>query len=178
MIKKRRYGLFFLFGAVLYAQSEIHLPVSFHAQFKQTITNDKKKVITYQGELDFSTPDHFKWRYTSPTKKEVCTDGERLQVVDHDLEQVSVYAIDKGLDLPAILKSAKMHQKSVYVAAYKGTNYTIQVSAQQELSRIAYKDNLDNTVLIVFSQVRYKNKKIEETRMQCGYPEFYDQVGN
>jgi len=181
LIKKLRYLLFFLCGALLFGQSIVNppvtLPVSFQAHFKQTITNDQKKQIIYRGKIDFSSPNHFKWRYSIPTKKEVCTDGAKLQVVDHDLEQVSTYMIDKGLDLPAILKSAKLHRKSVYVAKYQGKSYTIQVNSRQELSRIAYKDDLDNTVLIVFSKMRYGKKKIPGTQMRCRYPDAYDRIG-
>jgi outer membrane lipoprotein carrier protein len=170
-----------LCGALLSAQSTVNppvtLPVSFKAHFKQTITNDQKKQIIYLGKIDFSTPNHFKWRYSTPTKKEVCTDGVKLRVVDHDLEQVSTYMIDKGLDLPAILESAKPHRKSVYVARYQDKSYTIQVNNRQELSRIAYKDDLDNTVLIVFSKMRYSAKKIPVTQMRCSYPDAYDRIG-
>jgi len=155
----------------------VTLPVSFKAHFKQTITNDQKKQIIYWGKIYFSTPNHFKWYYSAPTIKEVCTDGVKLRVVDHDLEQVSNYMIDKGLDLPAILKSAKPHRKSVYVAKYQGKSYTIQVNSRQELSRIAYKDDLDNTVLIVFSKMRYGTKKIPSTQMRCSYPDAYDRIG-
>ena len=181
MIKNLRHILFFLCGALLSAQSTVNppvtLPVSFKAHFKQTITNDQKKQIIYRGKIDFSTPNHFKWRYSTPTKKEVCTDGVKLRVVDHDLEQVSTYMIDKGLDLPAILESAKPHRKSVYVAKYQDKSYTIQVNNRQELSRIAYKDDLDNTVLIVFSKMRYSAKKIPVTQMRCSYPNAYDRIG-
>ena len=181
MIKKLRYLLFFLCGVLLSAQSTVNppvtLPVSFKAHFKQTTTNDQKKQIIYWGKIYFSTPNHFKWYYSAPTIKEVCTDGVKLRVVDHDLEQVSNYMIDKGLDLPAILKSAKPHRKSVYVAKYQGKSYTIQVNSRQELSRIAYKDDLDNTVLIVFSKMRYGTKKIPSTQMRCSYPDAYDRIG-
>lgn len=181
MIKNLLFLLFFLCGTILFAQSAVSppvtLPVSFQAHFKQTITNDQKKQIIYQGKIDFSTPNHFKWRYTTPTKKEVCTDGVKLMVVDHDLEQVSTYRVDKGLDLPAILKSAKLHRKSVYVAKYQGKSYTIQVNSRQELSRIAYMDDLDNTVLIIFSRMRYGKKKLPGAQLRCNYPDSYDRIG-
>lgn len=185
MIKNLLFLFFFACGTILFAQSAVSqpvgssviLPVSFQAYFKQTITSDQKKKIIYQGRIDFSTPNHFKWRYSAPTKKEVCTDGVKLRVVDHDLEQVSIYMMDKGLDLPAILKSAKPHQKSIYIAKYQGKSYTIQVNSRQELSRIAYKDDLDNIVLIVFSRIRYGKKKIPTAKMKCNYPGTYDRIG-
>ncbi|MEA3418856.1 MAG: LolA-like outer membrane lipoprotein chaperone [Campylobacterota bacterium] len=176
MIKGLKYLLFLLLGTALCAQSEVTLPDSFHAEFKQTITSEQKKQIAYEGKISFSAPNYFKWSYTSPTKKEVCTDGKELLVVDHDLEQVSAYLIDKGLDLPEILKKAKLHRKSVYIANYKGKNYTIQVNSRGELSRVAYIDDLDNTVLIVFSKMKYGKKKIPESKLKCRYPDSYDQI--
>lgn len=177
MTKKLGYILSILYGTLLAAQSAITLPPSFHAEFSQTITNDQKKQIVYRGKIDFSSPDRFKWRYTAPTRKEVCTDSKELLVVDHDLEQVSSYIIDKGLDLPAILKSAKPHRKSVYIARYQERYYTIQVNSRQELSRIAYKDDLDNNVLIIFSRMKYGKRSIPAAQMKCNYPESYDRIG-
>ncbi len=176
-IKKRQFIGFVLCSSVLFAQSIISLPASFHADFRQTITSEQKKQIVYQGKIDFSSPDRFKWRYTVPTKKEVCVDSKKLLVVDHDLEQVSSYIIDKALNLSAILKGAKLHRKSVYIAKYRDKYYTIQVNSRQELSRIAYRDDLDNNVLIVFSRMKYGKKEIPADQMKCDYPERYDWVG-
>jgi outer membrane lipoprotein carrier protein len=160
-----------LFGAT------ITLPENFQADFTQKITNAKKKSINYSGKVRFSNKTLLKWEYLEPTKKEVCTNGTELLVVDHDLEQVSRYLMDKGLDLPAILKSAKPHRKSVYIAKYRDRYYTIQVNNRQELSRIAYKDDLDNNVLIIFSKMKYGKKAIPAVQMKCNYPESYDRIG-
>lgn len=176
MIKRFKILLFLLSGTILFAQNAITLPNSFQANFRQTITNEHKKQISYQGKISFSTPNYFKWSYTSPTKKEVCTDGRELLVVDHDLEQVSAYLINKGLNLPEIVKKAKLHRKSVYIAKYEGKNYTIQVNSRGELSRVAYIDDLDNTVLIVFSKMKYSKSRMKASKLKCGYPDTYDQI--
>jgi len=92
----------------IYAFSaSITLPENFQAKFTQKITNPKKKVINYSGKVSFSDKVLLKWEYVKPTKKEVCTNGHDLRVVDHDLEQVSNYRINKGFDLSKILKKAK-----------------------------------------------------------------------
>ena len=57
-----------LLNTVLFAN--IKLPENFKADFTQTITNTKKKVIEYQGNVHFSDERLFKWSYTEPTKKE------------------------------------------------------------------------------------------------------------
>lgn len=175
MIKK----IFFIaiaLGVVLSAKDSITLPTSFKANFKQTITSDSKKQIKYSGKLAFSKPNHFKWSYTSPTQKEVCTDGTELLVVDHDLEQVSAYFIDNNFDLIEILKKAKRYDKQRFVAKHKDTNYTMGVNKKGQLYSVVYKDDLDNSVVIVFSKIRYSNKKIKSSSLKCNYPANYDQI--
>lgn len=160
----------------LYAQSSLVLPKSFQAKFEQHITSDKKNKISYVGTIKYSLQ-RFKWSYKIPTKKDVCSSGKELIVVDHGLEQVSRYIVDDGLDLHAIMQQAKLHRKSVYIASYKGTNYTIQIDKQKRLSRIAYRDNLDNNVLIIFEKMRYSNKEISRKNLVCKIPQTYDQIG-
>ncbi len=178
MVKK----LFYLFwilisGVVLCAEDAILLPASFEASFTQTLTSDANKTIRYQGEVKYSTPDHFRWHYDTPTKKDVCSDARKIEIINHDLEQVSTYIVDKGLNLPVIVQNAKPYRKTVYIAKYKGVSYTIQVNNKGELSRIAYRDELDNNVLIILTQMKYSSQKIDDAKLQCSYPETYDMVG-
>ena len=156
--------------------SNISLPKSFNAKFKQTVTTDKRKKIIYNGNLLFSSPNSFKWEYKSPTEKEVCTDGVELLVVDHDLEQVSAYIIDKGLDLNKILQKAKPHHDRVYVAKYNNRNYTIALDNKDRLYSIAYRDDLDNIVSILFLNMQYNAKKITSSKLKCNYSANYDYI--
>jgi outer membrane lipoprotein carrier protein len=156
--------------------SDIKLPDNFSADFTQMITNTKKKVINYSGKVRFSESKLFKWSYLEPTKKEVCTDGSELLVVDHDLEQVSAYYIAKGLDIAKVLTKAKLHSKNIYVAEYEGKKYTIQLDETQKLHSIAYYDELDNKVQIVFASMKYGKGKLASKEMMCDYPVAYDMI--
>lgn len=156
--------------------SDIKLPDNFSADFTQIITNTKKKVIHYSGEVRFSDAKLFKWSYLEPTKKEVCTDGSELLVVDHDLEQVSAYYINKGVDIAKVLSKAKLHSKNIYVAEYNSKKYTIQLDDTQKLHSIAYYDELDNKVQIVFKEIVYGKGKLTDKEMQCNYPLEYDVI--
>ena len=166
--------LLLLASSLLFA--DIQLPENFKANFIQKITNTKKKIIRYSGKVQFSDEKRFKWSYVKPTKKEVCTDGFELMVVDHDLEQVSIYRITKGLDIAKVLKKATLHSKNVYVAQYKNITYTIQVDAKQKLHSIAYFDDLDNKVQIVFKHMKYGKGKLSAEKMKCNYPRSYDRI--
>lgn len=172
--RMKQLSLFILLHTLLFAQ--IQLPKSFSADFTQMITNSKKKVIHYSGKVYFSDSKDFKWSYLEPTKKEVCTDGVELLVVDHDLEQVSAYYITKGLDIVKVLKKATPHSKNIYVADYDGKKYTIQLDESQELHSIAYYDDLDNKVQILFKEMNYTDKNLPTEVMQCNYPIDYDVI--
>ena len=156
--------------------ASITLPENFQAKFTQKITNPKKKVINYSGKVSFSDKSLLKWEYVKPTKKEVCTNGYDLVVVDHDLEQVSNYRINKGFDLSTILKKAKAvkDRKTVYLAKYEGKSYTLQTDTKGRLIRVVYFDDLENTVLIIFTEMKYGKGKLKASSMKCNYPKSYD----
>lgn len=166
--------LLFTLSTVLF--SNLALPENFQADFEQRITNTKNRVITYEGNVLFSDKKFFKWSYVSPTKKEVCTDGSELLVVDHDLEQVSFYYITKGLDISKIVEQSKEHRKDIYVAQYEGKTYTLQLDSKQRLHSMAYYDELDNKVQIIFKNIKYGKGKLAREKMQCNYPYEYDKI--
>lgn len=168
-----------LFGVILLSTllfSDIKLPENFSADFTQMITNTKKKVIHYSGTVRFTDAKLFKWSYLEPTKKEVCTDGKELIVVDHDLEQVSAYYISKSLDIAKVLGKAKLYSKNICVAAFDGTKYTIQLDSAQKLQSITYFDELDNKVQIVFKDMHYGKGNLPSKEMNCNYPVDYDVI--
>jgi len=158
------------------AFSNLALPDNFKADFEQRITNTKKRVIQYEGSVLFSDHTFFKWTYVSPTKKEVCTDGSELLVVDHDLEQVSFYYITKGLDIAKIVEESREHSKNIYVAVYEGKTYTLKVDSAKRLHSMAYYDALDNKVQIIFKNIKYGKGKLASEKMQCNYPDDYDRI--
>ncbi|CAA6812130.1 MAG: Outer membrane lipoprotein carrier protein LolA [uncultured Sulfurovum sp.] len=167
----------------------ITLPQNFETSFSQTITNDQGKVINYAGSVLFKSQEQhflnameeetvysrnlFKWSYTLPSQKEVCTDGTQLIVVDHDLEQVSNYMVDNGINLNEILKIAEKTSSKDYKAFYKDTEYFIQLDAKEQLEEITYVDSLDNKVKIVFTVMQY-NTRIEDSSLECKIPDMYD----
>ena len=170
--------------------AEITLPNNFQSGFKQSITNEQGKVIKYDGKVIFNKiiesfldntgtsqsyiKSLFKWNYTSPTRKEVCTDGTQLVVIDHDLEQVSNFMVDEGIDLEGILKVAQKITNVDYKATYKETEYIITVDNNEQLSKIVYVDNLDNGVKIIFNNMNYNSASFDVKQLECKSPKEYD----
>jgi outer membrane lipoprotein carrier protein len=155
----------------------ITLPDHFKAEFKQTITNPKGKRIDYSGTIRFSAPSLMKWAYRKPTRKEVCTDGKALTVVDHDLEEATRYRMDRGFNFNAIVKEAKHHRDHIYVAHYLGHSYTIQTDRKERIQSVAYYDDLDNKVQIIFLNIKYGKGALPYRKMVCSIPKAYDILG-
>ncbi len=170
----------------------INLPDNFEGNFKQTITNDKGKVIKYSGKVYFKADRErflnefnqsivlssklFKWIYSSPTKKDVCSDGSQIIIIDHDLEQISKYLIDDGLDLEKVLNVAEKISSKDYKAVYKNTEYLITIDRNNHLSKIFYVDNLDNKVKIIFLNMKYNNPNFNSVNLECPENPNYDVI--
>ncbi len=152
----------------------LKMPIAFESQFVQEIVSPSKKKITYTGKVKYSKRSLLKWQYTSPTKKEVCTDGKELVIVDHDLEQISFYTINKGFNLPAVLESAQKQKNGSFTAVYQKKNYYINLNAKGELASIVYNDDLDNLVSIRFNSMKYVNAPFPNNTMKCILPQAYD----
>ncbi|HGZ71345.1 MAG TPA: hypothetical protein ENK87_01650 [Nitratifractor sp.] len=159
----------------LFAQG-INVPVSFDGSFSQQIKNSKGKVLKYRGKVYFNAPSETKWIYRYPTKKEVCSSGKNLAVIDHDLEQVSYYKINNGFNLSRVLHNAKLYKGRTYTTKYQNTLYTIILNSKGEIEQIAYKDNLDNIVNIIFTKIHYKNRPISGSKFICARPKGYDTI--
>lgn len=180
----KRVALGFLAFSLFASASSIEVPTAFKTSFRQKITNPDKKVIEYRGKLLLNSTGDLKWSYTSPTKKEVCSSNQNFVVVDHDLEQVSFYTLDKSLDLPEILRNARPQKAAgsnaadytnkLYVANIDGKNYTIGLDSRGRIDQIAYKDDMDNIVNIHFENMKYLSKSYSGSKMECKYPSSYD----
>jgi len=171
--------------------ADITLPQNFKTDFHQIITNEKGNVIHYTGRVVFKnleqilanpmgeatnyTRSLFKWSYETPTQKEVCTDGIQLIVVDHDLEQVSNYLIDEGVNLEEVLKVAQKISEQDYTATYKEIEYLITLDQNKALKQIVYVDNLDNRVKIIFENMNY-NTTVNDETLACNAPAEYDVI--
>ncbi len=167
--------LLILLGSITFANaSSLQLPTAFTSLFSQTITTPSKKTIQYNGVVNYNSPSLLKWSYISPTKKEVCTDSKIVLVVDHHLEQVSMFKITKGFNLPAVIKSAKSVGKNEFIASHDNQKFHIRTVNNRQLSQISYIDELDNKVEVNFNNTKYLQSPISNTKLKCNYPSTYD----
>jgi outer membrane lipoprotein carrier protein len=145
---------------------------SFNAKFIQTIIDDNGKKIIYHGELWADKPQNALWVYQKPIQKSVYINGQKITVIEPQIEQVTIRSLDDEIDFLQIIQKAKKIDDSRYTATVKGQSYSV-VFKNDLLSSISYKDGFDNSVAIVFSNP-IQNKPIESARFKPVIPENFD----
>jgi len=166
--------ILFILTTLLLSGGELSIPQSFTADFVQSVTNTKGKRIDYKGRV-FYGDKRAKWIYSSPTQKEICRNGSNIIIVDHDLEQVNFLKIGKQWSLATILSGAKPYKKNIYTTVYDGKVYTVRKQkSNNKIDSVAYFDDLDNKVQILFKRVRYKSGQISKKNVYYKIPRGYD----
>ncbi len=145
---------------------------SFEADFSQTITDDKNKVLTYSGHITATKPQYAKWNYTSPVKKDVYLNEFKVTIVEPEIEQVIIKRIESNFDFFNMISNAKKVKDNVYVANYKKSTFTITKSNDLIYS-ISYIDEFENNVKIIFNK-QQQNHKLEKRVFMPHFPLYYD----
>jgi len=168
--------LFLLLLAVLPLMSSPKELTSFYAIFTQTITDEHKKKLIYNGELWASKPQNALWKYTKPLQKSVYISSNKLILIEPSLEQATIRTLDNDIDFLEILKKSKPLTPTRYTATITGQTYFIDFT-NNTLESISYTDGYDNSVVIRFSN-QVQNKPIEASRFKAVIPADFDVIRN
>ena len=149
------------------------VPEQIRADFNQTVRNtENNQTLFYTGRLAMKLPDRAKWIYKTPIPKTICLSRERAWVIEPELEQATLYRLDRSIPILAILKKAEKVGENLYRALYNGEEYTIRVDAKQRLRSVEYTDDLNNRVVLRFEAV--DTSPFDDSLLRCDIPEDYD----
>ncbi len=154
----RKITLLVLFFTTVFAKIEIS---SFESNFKQIIKEEAGKTIEYFGRLYFKKPLKVLWRYEKPIKKDIYIVGNKVVVIEPELEQITISHLEKTKNIIDILKKAKKIGDKKYKAIYYNQTYYIFFDKNNHLKKITFKDKVDNKVEIIFYNTK-QNIKIED----------------
>jgi len=160
IFKKSRINMKFLAISLLLMSSliaSISNINSFEADFTQTITDDKSKVLSYNGHVSAVKPQVALWSYTTPVNKNVYINTYEVTIVEPEIEQVIVKRLESNFSFFNMIKNAKKIDKNTYEAFYKSSKFII-VMENESIKSISYVDEFENNVKIVF-----KNQKTNKT---------------
>ncbi|MEA3228286.1 MAG: LolA-like outer membrane lipoprotein chaperone, partial [Campylobacterota bacterium] len=87
---------------------------SFQADFLQTVTDDKNKVLTYDGNISASKPQNALWNYKNPVNKSVYINSDSVTIVEPEIEQVIIKKLESSFNFFNMLKNSKKIKKDTY----------------------------------------------------------------
>ena len=121
---------------------------SFSSDFTQRVRS-LNSTITYRGNFIITQKEAF-WNYATPAKKQIFINGTQVVILEPELAQATYTSLSDTPNLSQIFKTAKKISATKYEAKYQKTTYTIGIT-NNEVKTIAYKDELDNDVLITLN---------------------------
>jgi len=168
---------------------------SMQAQFTQTVTDDKGKVLqTSQGTLAVRRTNHLRWETTAPFAYLIVTDGKVLWRFDRDLEQATKQAFKGELaDTPALIfsgDSARLRNNYTVTWEQGSAGDRFQLVPKQKnalfhslslyfsgntVSELVLQDNLDQRTDIRFDNVA-SNPNLADSLFQFVPPAGVDVV--
>lgn len=145
---------------------------TFQADFTQSIINNSGKEIRYSGQLYAKKPSSIFWHYSDPIEKKVYLIRSSVTIIENDLEQAILSTMDKEMNILNLLKNAQKIAPNLYITTLNHIDYSIFLRDNQ-LSKISYKDEIDNKVTVYFENIQ-QNKPLNETLFQFQIPEHFD----
>lgn len=145
---------------------------TFDANFEQKIINPSQKEILYKGHLLIKEPHYILWQYKEPVIKNVYIINSFAIIDEPELEQAIFSRLQNEIDILELIKTAKKIDENRYLAKIYDVDYTL-TTKDNKIEKIEYKDALENSVIIVFSNV-IQNKEIDDEIFKFLPPEHYD----
>jgi len=149
----------FIFNSTLSANTFKHLK-TFEASFTQTIINPSGNEVKYNGLLHIQEPDKIKWQYKNPIEKFVYVKKNSVTIIEPELEQAIITKIDQEINILNLLKNAKKISTNNYLSLFNNVEYSLTLD-NKKLKKITYKDEIENNVIITFTNIQ-QNHKIEK----------------
>ena len=145
---------------------------TFDANFQQKIINPSKKEILYKGHLFIKEPNYILWQYKEPVIKNVYIINNFAIIDEPELEQAIFSRLQDEIDILELIKTAKKIDENRYLAKIYDVNYTL-TTKDNKIQKIEYKDALENSVIISFTNV-VQNEEIDDEIFKFLPPEHYD----
>ncbi len=171
--------------------------VTFKADFEQTITDQKGRVLEQaQGQFMLERPGRFRWDYQQPYPQHIIADGEHIWFYDVDLEQVTVKSQKEALtSTPASLLSGELLPEEKYhvndLPAKDGLVWVELIPKESEsnfqtvilafegnnLKQMLMKDSFEQQTKLVFRRAA-ENIAFSDDEFNFTPPEGVDVVGD
>ena len=144
------------------------------SEFTQKVTNDQNKTIVYEGKFYATKENKALWVYEKPVAKKIYFNQSKVLIVEPELEQVIVTSLQNTPNIAQLLQEAKEVSPNKYTTRFADVTYTI-LANNHMVEKILYKDKLENSVEILFSN-QSTNLFLDDELFKAEIPKGYDVV--
>jgi len=168
------------FGIINSLLFGIEIPENYKCEYNQKIIDENNKTIQYKGLLYYKNKKNIKWKYIEPVYKDIIIKGNKIFIIEPDLEQVIIRKNDPFLkkNIFSLLKDIKkdMIKDNKYTNNINDIKYNIYFNKKYIPIKIEYIDTMGNKVEINFFNPKY-NIDIEN-EFKFLIPNNYDIITN
>ncbi len=152
--------VFFL--AFMEAKDSLENIKSMQAEFKQQVKGERGAIpVVYEGIM-YAMDNKIRWHYNKPLNKDVYLEDNVAYIYEPQLNQVTIGSLKENVDFIKILKRVKKikGKADLYETTIDNVKYVLSMRDNKPYT-LSYKDELDNQVVILFSNVEM-NKYINQ----------------
>ncbi len=142
--------------------------------FKQIVKNKSGNEAIYKGTLKIKGNDKILWSYQTPVIKNVYINKNNVIIDEPELEQAITSSLNDELNMVKIINNSKKVSANTYENTLEDTKYRIIIE-NNVLKSVSYKDELDNKVLIFFTNFQ-KDIFINDGVFSFKIPKHYDVI--
>lgn len=145
---------------------------SFQANFTQSVSDEKDKVLVYKGTVSALRPQNALWNYRTPVRKDVYMTPQTVTIIEPEIEQVIIRRVESNFDFFNMISKAKKIKENRYETYYQDTKFEITTKGDL-VESISYKDEFENKIKIIFTK-QVQNGQISKDIFEPELPMDYD----
>ncbi|MBA3027164.1 MAG: outer membrane lipoprotein chaperone LolA [Sulfurimonas sp.] len=147
---------------------------TFKADFVQSVTDEKNKVLHYNGNVIALKPQNALWKYSKPVTKDVYMNPQTIVIIEPEIEQVIIRKVESNFDFFNMISHAKKIGENRYETSFQNTKFNIRTKNEM-VESISYKDEFENQIEIVFKN-QIQNESIEKDLFVPKIPKDFDVI--
>ena len=144
------------------------------SDFIQNVTNEQQKTIRYEGKFYATQDKKALWIYDKPVAKKIYFNDTKVVIIEPELEQVIITTLENTPNIAHLIAQAKEIAPNTYATTFMETTYTMYTT-KNAIEKVIYKDKLDNSVEILFSN-QSTNLFLDEVLFHTDIPLGYDVI--
>jgi outer membrane lipoprotein carrier protein len=165
--------MFYLTLGAAIAQTPIDF-TTLKQSFVQRVTNEQNQTLVFTGEIWLKQPNFARYDYEKPQKKIVAARGDRILILEPDLEQATRFKSEIALNIIDLWRRSYVVGDGRREAIVRNQKISIE-HTDAAITKVYYADDLDNFVEIILSDPK-RDEPIDDDVFAPAIPNGWDVI--